>query len=148
MVSGLRGRRAVIAKLGFDAHWRGAILVASALRDAGMEVIYLGHATAEQIARAAIQEDAALVGLSTLSGNHLEECPLVVDELRALGGSEVLVVVGGTIPPTDAQLLMAAGADGIFPTGTSVPDLVARIEELVSRLAAPTMAADVKEGSG
>lgn len=132
MVIGLRARRAIIAKLGFDAHWRGAILVASALRDAGMEVVYLGHATADEIARAAVQEDAALVGLSTLSGNHLAECPLVVRALRALGADDVIVVVGGTIPAADEAALAAAGVAAVFPTGSPIPDLVARIDALLT----------------
>ena len=131
-MTGLRGRRAIIAKLGFDAHWRGAILVASALRDAGMEVIYLGHATAAEIARAAVQEDAALVGLSTLSGNHLAECPLVLQELRALGADDVVVVVGGTIPAADEPALAATGVAAVFPTGSPIPELLTRLAVLLS----------------
>lgn len=132
MVSGLRGRRAIIAKLGFDAHWRGAILVANALRNAGMEVVYLGHATAEEIARAAVQEDATLVGLSTLSGNHLTECPPVLQELQALGADDVVVVVGGTIPAADELALAAAGVAAVFPTGSPMPELLARLAVLLS----------------
>ena len=127
----LRGRKAVIAKLGFDAHWRGAILIANALRNAGMEVVYLGHATAEQIAHTAVQEDAALVGLSTLSGNHLEECPEVVLRLRAAGADDVVVVVGGAIPRADEAALIAAGVAAVFPTGSSVPDVLDRLAQLI-----------------
>ena len=132
MVTGLRGRKVIIAKLGFDAHWRGAILIANALRNAGMEVVYLGHATADQIARAVIQEDADLLGLSTLSGNHLEECPGVVAGLRAAGADDVVVVVGGTVPVSDQAALTAAGVAAVFPTGSRVPDILTRLAELLT----------------
>lgn len=132
MVTELRGRKAVIAKLGFDAHWRGAILIANALRNAGMEVVYLGHATPEQIARAVVQEDADLLGLSTLSGNHLEQCPAVVEQLRAAGGDDVVVVAGGTIPAADEPALAAAGVAAVFPTGSSLPDVLDHLERLLT----------------
>ncbi len=131
MVNGLRGHKAVIAKLGFDAHWRGVIIIANALRDAGMEVVYLGHATAEDIALAVVQEDAILLGLSTLSGNHLAECPSVMAQLRMAGADDVVVVVGGTIPAADEAVLAADGVAAVFPTGSPVPELITRIEELV-----------------
>lgn len=131
MVSGLRGHKAVIAKLGFDAHWRGVIIIANALRDAGMEVVYLGHASAEDIAAAVLQEDAILLGLSTLSGNHLGECPSVMEQLRAAGAHDVVVVLGGTVPAADVPLLEADGVAAVFPTGSSVPDLLVLIEALV-----------------
>ena len=127
----LRGRRCVIAKLGFDAHWRGAILIANSLRNAGMEVIYLGHATAEEIAHAAVQEDAELVGLSTLSGNHLTECPAVVRELRVRGAADTVVVVGGAVPPDDQRLLLAAGVAAVFPTGSAVPSILEQLDLLL-----------------
>lgn len=131
MVSGLRGHKAVIAKLGFDAHWRGVIIIANTLRDAGMEVVYLGHASAQDIATAVVQEDAILLGLSTLSGNHLGECPSVMEHLRAAGADDVVVVLGGTIPAADVPILEADGVAAVFPTGSSVPDLLVLIEELV-----------------
>ncbi len=131
MVSGLRGHKAVIAKLGFDAHWRGVIIIANALRDAGMEVVYLGHASAQDIAAAVVQEDAILLGLSTLSGNHLGECPSVMEQLRAAGADDVVVVLGGTVPAADVPLLEADGVAAVFPTGSSVPDLLVLIEALV-----------------
>lgn len=131
MVSGLRGHKAVIAKLGFDAHWRGVIIIANALREAGMEVVYLGHASAQDIATAVVQEDAILLGLSTLSGNHLGECPSVMEQLRAAGADDVVVVLGGTVPAADVALLEADGVAAVFPTGSSVPDLLVLIEELV-----------------
>lgn len=127
----LRGRKAVIAKLGFDAHWRGAILIANALRNAGMEVVYLGHASAEQIARVVVQEDAGLLGLSALSGNHLEQCPSVVRQLHAAGADDVVVVVGGTIPRSDGPLLADAGVAAVFPTGSGVPDILDQLERLL-----------------
>ena len=132
MVTGLRGHKAVIAKLGFDAHWRGVIIIANALRDAGMEVVYLGHASAEDIAAAVVQEDAILLGLSTLSGNHLGECPSVMEQLRAAGADDVVVVLGGTVPAADVPVLEEYGVTAVFPTGSSVPELLARIEELVT----------------
>jgi len=131
VVSGLRGHKAVIAKLGFDAHWRGVIIIANALRDAGMEVVYLGHASAEDIAAAVVQEDAILLGLSTLSGNHLGECPSVMEQLRAAGADDVVVVLGGTVPAADVPVLEADGVAAVFPTGSSVPDLLVLIEALV-----------------
>lgn len=130
MVS-LRTRKAVVAKLGFDAHWRGVIVVASALRDAGMEVVYLGHATAEQIVEVAIQEDADLVGLSCLSGNHMQECPPVVRGLRDAGCDDVVVVVGGTLPPDDCRSLEEIGVHGVFPTGSALPEIIERISGLL-----------------
>jgi methylmalonyl-CoA mutase C-terminal domain/subunit len=131
VVNGLRGHKAVIAKLGFDAHWRGVIIIANALRDAGMEVVYLGHASAEDIASAVVQEDAILLGLSTLSGNHLGECPSVMEQLRVVGADDVVVVLGGTVPAADVPELEADGVAAVFPTGSSVPDLLVLIEELV-----------------
>lgn len=130
MVS-LRTRKAVVAKVGFDAHWRGVIVVASALRDAGMEVVYLGHATAEHIVEVALQEDADLVGLSCLSGNHLQECPPVVRGLRAAGCDDVVVVVGGTLPPEDCRELERIGVHGVFPTGSALPEILERIADLL-----------------
>lgn len=129
--TGLRGHKAVIAKLGFDAHWRGVIIIANALRNAGMEVVYLGHASPAAIALAVAQEDAILLGLSTLSGNHLAECPAVMEHLRAAGADDVVVVLGGTIPAADQPVLAAAGIAAVFPTGSAVPDILTRIEELV-----------------
>lgn len=117
-----------MAKLGMDAHWRGAIVVANALRDAGLEVIYLGHASAEEIAAVAIEEDAELVGLSTLSGNHLDEVPAAVRALRAVDSSAV-VVVGGAIPPGDVDALLATGVAAVFPTGSPLPTIVSEVRE-------------------
>jgi methylmalonyl-CoA mutase, C-terminal domain len=127
----LVGRKAVVAKLGMDAHWRGVIVVAHALRDAGMEVVYLGHATPEQLVSAVVQEDPALVGLSSLSGNHLEECRAVVDGLRAAGVAGVPVVVGGTVPPSDEPALAEMGVAAVFGVGSPLRTIVARIAVLL-----------------
>ncbi len=135
-MSTLVGVKAVVAKLGMDAHWRGAIVVSAALRDAGMEVVYVGHATAAQIAAVAVQEDAGLVGLSTLSGNHLEEVPAVVTALRA-AGSDAVVVVGGAIPPGDESLLVTAGVSGVYPTGSPLPSIVAAVQHLLDEAGGP-----------
>lgn len=130
-IRALAGRRVVIAKLGFDAHWRGVIVVANALRDSGMEVIYLGHATPAQLASVAMQEDADLVGLSSLSGNHLDEGRAVLAELQARGCQDMAVVIGGTIPPEDAQTLIEAGISAVFPTGSPLVRICQRIAELL-----------------
>jgi methylmalonyl-CoA mutase C-terminal domain/subunit len=127
----LVGRKAVVAKLGMDAHWRGVIVVAHALRDAGMEVVYLGHATPEQLVSAVVQEDPALVGLSSLSGNHLEECRAVVDGLQAAGVAGVAIVVGGTIPPSDEPALAEMGIGAVFGVGSPLRTIVDRIGALL-----------------
>jgi methylmalonyl-CoA mutase C-terminal domain/subunit len=127
----LVGRKAVVAKLGMDAHWRGVIVVAHALRDAGMEVVYLGHATPEQLVAAVVQEDPALVGLSSLSGNHLEECRAVLDGLGEAAGDGVPVVVGGTIPPADEPAMTEMGIAAVFGSGTPLRTIIARIGELL-----------------
>lgn len=127
----LAGRRAVIAKLGMDAHWRGAIVVATALRDAGMEVLYLGHVTPTQLAVAVQQEDPDLVGLSLLSGNHLTEVPAVIAAMVAQGVDDVPVVVGGAIPHADEDQLRAGGVAAVFPTGTMLTAMIALLEDLL-----------------
>jgi methylmalonyl-CoA mutase, C-terminal domain len=130
VVAALAGK-AVVAKLGMDAHWRGVIVVAHALRDAGMEVVYLGHATPEQLVTAVVQEDPALVGLSSLSGNHLEECRAVLDGLRVGGVPDVPVVLGGTIPPSDEPALADMGVRAVFGSGTPLRTIIGRIAELL-----------------
>ena len=108
----------VIAKPGLDGHDRGAKIIARALRDAGMEVIYTGlHQTPEQIVETAIQEDADAVGISILSGAHMTLVPRIVEGLRAREADDVLVVVGGTIPDDDAEQLRAAGVAAVFTPG-------------------------------
>ena len=118
--------RVVVAKPGLDGHDRGAKIIARALRDAGMEVIYTGlHQTPEQIAETVLQEDADAVGLSILSGAHMTLVPRVVEGLRARGAEDVLVVVGGTIPPDDIELLQQAGVAAVFTPGAATGAIVA-----------------------
>jgi len=115
----------VIAKPGLDGHDRGAKIIARALRDAGMEVIYTGlHQTPEQIVETAIQEDADAVGVSILSGAHMTLVPRIVDGLRANGAEDVLVVVGGTIPQDDAEELKAHGVAEVFGPGATTGEIV------------------------
>ena len=117
--------RVVIAKPGLDGHDRGAKIIARALRDAGMEVIYTGlHQTPEQIVETAIQEDADAVGISILSGAHMTLVPRILDGLRANGADDVLVVVGGTIPNDDAAELVEAGVAAIFTPGAPTGEIV------------------------
>ena len=117
--------RVVIAKPGLDGHDRGAKIIARALRDAGMEVIYTGlHQTPEQIVETAIQEDADAVGVSILSGAHMTLVPRIVDGLRANGADDVLVVVGGTVPPDDADELKALGVAEVFGPGATTREIV------------------------
>ncbi|MGH2925533.1 MAG: cobalamin B12-binding domain-containing protein [Solirubrobacterales bacterium] len=117
--------RVVVAKPGLDGHDRGAKIIARALRDAGMEVIYTGlHQTPEQIAATVIQEDADAVGLSILSGAHMTLVPKVVALLRAEGIEDVVVTVGGTIPADDAPELKKLGVAGVFTPGASTDEIV------------------------
>jgi methylmalonyl-CoA mutase, C-terminal domain len=117
--------RVVVAKPGLDGHDRGAKIIARALRDAGMEVIYTGlHQTPEQIVETAIQEDADAVGVSILSGAHMTLVPRIVEGLRANGADDVLVVVGGTIPPDDADELKARGVAAVFGPGATTTEIV------------------------
>ena len=117
--------RVVIAKPGLDGHDRGAKVIARALRDAGMEVIYTGlRQTPEQIVAAALQEDAQVIGLSILSGAHMHICPRVMELLREKGLTGVLVVVGGIIPDVDVPKLNDLGITGIFLPGTPMQEIV------------------------
>ena len=124
--------RVIVAKPGLDGHDRGAKVIARALRDAGMEVIYTGlRQTPEQIVSAALQEDADVIGLSILSGAHMHICPRVLELLREQGLDDVLVVVGGIIPDIDRQKLEAMGIRGIFLPGTSMQAIVDFIRQHV-----------------
>jgi len=119
----------LIAKPGLDGHDRGVKVVARGLRDAGMEVIYLGlRLTPEQIAEAAIQEAVDVVGLDCLSGAHMALFPKTVQLIREKGGSDILVIGGGIIPKKDIPLLTAAGIARIFGPGTSLDEIVQFIE--------------------
>ncbi len=115
----------MIAKPGLDGHDRGAKIIARALRDAGMEVIYTGlHQTPEQIVETAIQEDADAVGISILSGAHMTLVPRIVDLLRERGADDVVVVVGGTIPADDAEELRRLGVSAVFGPGATTGEIV------------------------
>jgi methylmalonyl-CoA mutase C-terminal domain/subunit len=117
--------RVVIAKPGLDGHDRGAKIIARALRDAGMEVIYTGlHQTPEQIVETAIQEDADAVGISILSGAHMTLVPRILALLRERGADDVLVVVGGTIPGDDIVELMRQGVAAVFTPGAPTSEIV------------------------
>ena len=117
--------RVIIAKPGLDGHDRGAKVIARALRDAGMEVIYTGlRQTPEQIVGAALQEDADVIGLSILSGAHNHICPRVMALLHEHGLDDVLVVIGGIIPDMDIPALKAMGITGIFLPGTPMQEIV------------------------
>jgi methylmalonyl-CoA mutase C-terminal domain/subunit len=117
--------RVVIAKPGLDGHDRGAKIIARALRDAGMEVIYTGlHQTPEQIVETAIQEDADAVGVSILSGAHMTLVPRIVEGLKENGADDVLVVVGGTIPHDDAEELKTQGVAEVFGPGAPTAEIV------------------------
>jgi len=116
--------RVLVAKPGLDGHDRGAKVVAAALRDAGMEVIYTGlHQTPEMIAAAAVQEDVDVVGLSILSGAHMTLVPRICELLRAEGMDDVLVTAGGIIPEGDIAELKAAGVAAVFGPGTSIGEV-------------------------
>ncbi len=115
----------MIAKPGLDGHDRGAKIIARSLRDAGMEVIYTGlHQTPEQIVETAIQEDADAVGISILSGAHMTLVPRIVEGLRENEAGDVLVVVGGTIPPEDADELKRLGVGEVFTPGAPTSAIV------------------------
>jgi methylmalonyl-CoA mutase, C-terminal domain len=115
----------VIAKPGLDGHDRGAKIIARALRDAGMEVIYTGlHQTPEQIVETAIQEDADAVGISILSGAHMTLVPRVLEGLKENGADDVLVIVGGTIPKEDSEQLKQLGVAGVFTPGAPTSEIV------------------------
>jgi methylmalonyl-CoA mutase, C-terminal domain len=117
--------RVLIAKPGLDGHERGARVVARALRDAGMEVVYTGiRQTPEMVVEAALQEDVDVVGLSILSGAHMALCPRIMDLLRAQGMEDVVVLVGGIIPGEDIAPLHKMGVKGVFGPGTNTTEIV------------------------
>ena len=126
--------RVLVAKPGLDGHDRGAKIVARALRDAGMEVIYTGlRQTAEQIARAALEEDVDAVGISILSGSHNTIVPRICELLHAGGMQDVLVIVGGIIPDADISALKSAGVSAVFQPGASTQEIVDFIRSNVRR---------------
>jgi methylmalonyl-CoA mutase C-terminal domain/subunit len=124
--------RVVIAKPGLDGHDRGAKIIARALRDAGMEVIYTGlHQTPEQIVETAIQEDADAVGISILSGAHMTLVPKILEGLKSNDLDDVVVVVGGTIPKPDVEELKRQGVAEVFTPGAPVSEIVEFLRERV-----------------
>lgn len=124
--------RIIMAKLGLDIHWRGVYLVSQFLKDAGMEVIYIGNTFPEQIVAAAVEEDADVVGLSTLSGNHLTLGPRVVELLKANGMDQVKVFMGGVIPPGHIPLLKEKGVYEVYGPDTPMQVIVQGIKDAVS----------------
>ncbi len=125
--------RVLVAKPGLDGHDRGAKIVARTLRDAGFEVIYTGiRQRIEDIVSIALQEDVAVVGLSILSGAHVALTQRTVDALRAADAGDIAVVVGGTIPQSDVQKVLDAGAVAVFPTGTALDVLVTEVRKITA----------------
>ncbi len=134
MNASAKGRtiRVLIAKPGLDGHDRGAKVIAHALRDAGMEVIYTGlHKTVEEIAAIALQEDVDVIGLSIYSGTHLYFGEKLMEKLREKKMSDTLVLIGGNIPRGDMKALHDFGVNGVFPTGTIFDEIVTFIREKV-----------------
>ncbi len=126
--------RVVVAKAGLDGHDRGAKVVARALRDAGMEVIYTGvHLTPEQVVETALQEDADAVGISLLSGAHNYIFPRVSELMREKGMADVLLFGGGIIPEADIPELQKVGVERVFPPGASLDEIVRYVNEAVAR---------------
>jgi methylmalonyl-CoA mutase, C-terminal domain len=131
-VEGARKIRVVVAKPGLDGHDRGAKIIARALRDAGMEVIYTGlHQTPEQIAATVVQEDADAIGLSILSGAHMTLVPKVAELLREQGAGDVVLTVGGTIPADDIPELKKLGVAAVFTPGANTEEIVEFVREAV-----------------
>jgi methylmalonyl-CoA mutase C-terminal domain/subunit len=124
--------RVMVAKVGLDGHDRGAKVVARALRDAGMEVIYTGlHQTAEEVVTAAVQEDVDVLGVSTLSGAHMTIFPKIFEKLRSLDAEDILVVGGGIIPPVEREALRAQGLSEFWGPGTHTGDIISFLKDAV-----------------
>lgn len=122
----------LVGKPGLDGHDRGAKVIALALRDAGMEVIYTGlHQTIEQIARTAVQEAVDVIGLSIMSGAHLPICQNLLEKMKTEGIGDIPLAVGGVIPKQDIPKLNSMGIKGVFPGGTSFEAIIAGIRDLV-----------------
>lgn len=132
-MAGTKKIRVLLAKPGLDGHDRGAKVVAKALRDAGMEVIYTGrHQTSEGITEAAIQEDVDIIGLSILSGAHMVHIPKLMQQLKDKGLADVPVVVGGMIPPADIPQLTGLGIREVFNSGTNTEDMIRKLRQIVA----------------
>jgi len=126
--------KVIISKVGLDGHDRGAKVVASLLREAGMEVVYLGmYQTPESIVKAAIDEDADVIGVSYLSGEHLVFTPLIVEEMKKKGLDDVLFVAGGSFPPEDIPTMKTMGIDEVFRGGSLTEDFVSYIVNHVGK---------------
>ncbi|BBG25360.1 cobalamin B12-binding domain-containing protein [Sulfuracidifex tepidarius] len=126
--------KVVVAKLGLDGHDRGAKVIARALKDAGMEVVYTGlRQTPEQIVKAAVQEDADVIGISILSGAHLELVPHITKLMRENQLDDVVLVVGGVIPPQDIQTLKDMGVDQVFMPGSNLKEISEFIKQAVAK---------------
>ena len=124
--------RVVIAKPGLDGHDVGAKVVALALKDAGMEVIYTGlHRTIDEIVKTALEEDADVIGLSIYSGAHLALSKKLMDRLKEMGIADIAVLVGGNIPQKDVGTLQEYGVQGVFPVGAKLDDIVSFIQERI-----------------
>lgn len=124
--------RVIVAKPGLDGHDRGAKVVARALRDAGMEVIYTGlRQTPEMIAEAALQEDAHVIGLSILSGAHMELVPRILELVKANGQESIKIIIGGIVPDVDVPKLLEMGVTGVYGPGTSTDKIVKDIQQAV-----------------
>lgn len=124
--------KVIVSKVGLDGHDRGAKVVASLLKEGGMEVVYLGmYQTPESIIKAAIDEDADVIGLSYLSGEHLVYTPKIVEEMKKNGLDDVLLVVGGSFPPEDIEVMKQMGVDEVFRGGSRIPSIVNYITENV-----------------
>ncbi|MEM0016291.1 MAG: cobalamin B12-binding domain-containing protein [Saccharolobus sp.] len=131
MLMTIKRIKVLVAKLGLDGHDRGAKVVARALKDAGMEVVYTGlRQTPEQIVKAAIQEDVDVIGISILSGAHLELIPKVVQLMKQSGLNDVGLIVGGVIPPSDISKLKEIGVDEVFLPGTSLKEIVDKVKNV------------------
>jgi methylmalonyl-CoA mutase C-terminal domain/subunit len=125
--------RVIIAKVGLDGHDRGVKIVARTLRDAGMDVIYTGlHRTPDQVVEAAVQEDADVIGVSILSGAHMTVFPRIIDQLKARGAEDILVVGGGVIPDDDLPKLKEIGVTEIMLQDTPPEEIVAMIRRVVA----------------
>lgn len=123
--------KVIVAKIGLDGHDRGAKVIARALKDAGMEVVYTGlRQTPSQVVRTAIQEDADVIGVSILSGAHLELIPQLVKMMKENGLNDVGLVVGGVIPPQDVPKLKALGVDEVFLPGSSLKEIVEKVKKI------------------
>ncbi len=121
--------KVVMAKMGFDSHYRGAMMVSRHLVGRGMEVVYIGNRLPDEIVCAVVDEDADVLGLSSLSGNHMVMVPRILGLLRQEGADRVSVLLGGVVPDEDAAALLAQGVDAVFGTGSSLDAIADWIEE-------------------